>query len=105
VVVATSDNKIVSIITSSRRGSTASGGEGGAYKELDGFRKAVSKIRRGIGAMFGGDLQGGRVRREVEEEEEGRLGARLQLRSTCLVTLKRRKFKHIYCLDIRAAAG
>jgi hypothetical protein len=46
------------------------------------------------------------VRREVEkEEEEGRLGARLQLRSTCLVTLKRRKFKHIYCLDIRAAVG
>jgi hypothetical protein len=56
--------------------------------------------------MFGGDLLGGRVRREVEEEEEeeeGRVGARLQLRSTCLVTLKRRKFKHIYCLDIRAA--
>jgi hypothetical protein len=46
--------------------------------------------------MFGGDPLGGRVRSEVEEEEEGRLGARLQLRSTCLVTLKRRKFKHIY---------
>ncbi len=55
--------------------------------------------------MFGGDPLGGRVRMEVEEEKEGRLGARLQLRSTCLVTLKRRKFKHIYCLDIRAAEG
>ncbi len=59
--------------------------------------------------MFDGDLLGGGLRKKVVEEEEGGGGrgevARLQLRSTCLVTLKHRKFKHIYCLDIRAAAG